>query len=302
MKKWILYLLLGFMIGLYACNDEDALKPSDEDIYGYFVPQGDHDYDDRIVDWKDRCNFFILYKWSPRDLYWRPSRWDEAVENDSSALYPWTQGYKGEPADEEYVGLQLDLLEEVLFGFYPDSTLRRCMPLKILLCEKLESIQQTGTVTALDLYEGYDLLAFSYGSESVLTLTAAKKNDLKLAYNQAFLLRLKSNGKIPTSELFYSYSDYSTNVTASNFYERGYVYYTNSDKTNTDWQHYLRAIISTSYEDLTREVPASDRTYNGILNDMKDTKGLIKKKYAAITNHFKEYGIDLQKIGNTKIE
>lgn len=299
MKKVILYLSLLITCILFACNDEKKLVPSEEDIYGYSIPQGTHDYDEKIVEWNKKYNFFALYKWSPRDLYWTPTAWNEAKKNGEGATYAWTSGYYGEESDEAYVGHQLELIEDVFLSFYPDSTLRRCMPLKMILCKELENVDVRGNRKNLNIYGSYDLLAYNWGGEKILSITPAEKATLKREVNLEFLWRLKGNDKIPVSQLFYSYSDYSTSLTAADFYARGFVYFTNSDRSNTDWKYYLDAIISTSYEDLTKEVPATDRTYHGILNDMKDTKGLIKKKYAAIIAHFKQYGIDLQEIGNT---
>lgn len=302
MKKIILYILLGFTISAIGCSEDNKLTPSDIDMYGYFVPQGEHDYDDKIVEWKNRYNFFALYKWEPRDLYWSPTGWSEAKENPEGSTYPWTNGYCGEASDEAYVGQQLELIEKSFISFYPDSTLRRCMPLKMILCKKLQLVGTNGVGSDKNIYGNFDLLAFNWGNADILSLTSVQKNALKLEYNLEFLLRLKSNDRIPVSLLFYSYSDYSTNMSTSNFYERGFAYYDNSDKTNTDWKHYLEAILSTSYEDLTKEVVATDRTFHGILHDTKDKKGLIKKKYAAIIDHYKQYGIDLQKIGNTLVD
>lgn len=301
MKNIILYILLGCAIGVTGCSDENKLTPSDKDIYGYSVPQGEHDYDDKIVGWKDRYNFFALYKWEPRDLYWSPTGWSEAKENPPGSSNLWTIGYYGEQADETYVGQQLELIEKTFVSFYPDSTFSRCMPLKMLLCKELQLINENGKATDKNIYENFDLIAFNYGNERVLSLTSEQKNALKLEFNLLFLLRLKSNGWIPVSAVFYSFSDYSTNMTASTYYARGFVVNDNGDKTNTDWKHYLEAILSTSYDDLIREVPASDKTFHGILNDVKDTKGLIKKKYKAMIDHFKQYGIDLQNIGNTSV-
>lgn len=301
MNKIIGYLLLSFTISMLACNDEHKLSPSEGDVYGYFVPQGEHDYDDKIVDWKNRYNVFTLYKWSPRDLYWSPTQWNEAKENTDGNAYAWTSGYYGEQADEVYVEQQLDLIEKLFLSFYPDSTLQRCLPLKMLLCKELEQIDAAGVRTELNVYSSFDLLAFNWGSERVLSLSSEERAEMKLDINLTFLLRLKGNDKIPVSTEFYSYSNYDTDMTYGNYYERGFVMYDNNDKTNTDWRHYLEAILTTSYDDLTREVEASDESYHGILNDRKDTYGLIKKKYTAIINHFKRYGIDLQEIGDTTI-
>ena len=301
MNKIIGYVLLSFTISMLACNDEHKLSPSEGDIYGYFVPQGEHDYDDKIVDWKNRYNIFALYKWSPRDLYWSPTKWNEAQEDTDANAYPWVAGYYGEQADEEYVGQQLDLIEKLFLSFYPDSTLQRCLPLKMLLCKELEQVDRAGERWDVNIFSSFDLLAFNWGSERILSLSPEEKTEIRLDINLTFLARLNSNAKIPLSTEFYSYSDYGSDMSRYNYYERGFVMSDNNDKTNSDWQHYLEAILSTSYDDLTREVDEDDDSFHGILNDRKDTYGLIKKKYTAIINHFKSYGIDLQRIGDAAI-
>ena len=61
MKKIMLYIGLSvFIYGMMACDD-DNLIPTTRPEFGYSVPQGEHEYDDRIVDWKNRCNFFYWY-------------------------------------------------------------------------------------------------------------------------------------------------------------------------------------------------------------------------------------------------
>lgn len=66
MKKIMLYIGLSvFIYGMIACDDVNLI-PTTRPEFGYSVPQGEHDYDDRIVDWKNRCNFFILYEYQPR--------------------------------------------------------------------------------------------------------------------------------------------------------------------------------------------------------------------------------------------
>ena len=45
MKLYYLFILVGCLL---ACNDEDSLTPTETPEFGYSVPQGNHDYDDRI--------------------------------------------------------------------------------------------------------------------------------------------------------------------------------------------------------------------------------------------------------------
>ena len=82
-------------------------------------------------------------------------------------------------------------------------------------------------------------------------------------------------------------------------YSRGFL--SRATKQEDDVNYYIEAIISTSYEDLNSEYNNVD-SYKGVLNPIKDVNGLIRKKYDILVNYFKgEYGIDLQKIGDSVI-
>ena len=39
-----------------GCSDDENLSPSDVPEYEITLPQGEHEYDDRIVNWFDRIN------------------------------------------------------------------------------------------------------------------------------------------------------------------------------------------------------------------------------------------------------
>ena len=68
MKFNLFYIVLGILIWI-GCNDTETLTPSQESEPIYILPQGDHDYDEKIVEWYKRCGFYILYKFEPRDIY-----------------------------------------------------------------------------------------------------------------------------------------------------------------------------------------------------------------------------------------
>lgn len=98
MKQWIIIMMLCTGGMLLACNDDDErLSPSDIAEYELTLPQGDHDYDDRIVDWFERTGVYILYKFDPVDVYYRPTSswpevtWDttraELIQQQSSLIY-----------------------------------------------------------------------------------------------------------------------------------------------------------------------------------------------------------------------
>lgn len=297
MKLYFIYLFI--LAGcLSACNDEDSLSPTETPEFGYSVPQGEHDYDDRIVDWNKRCNTFILYKFDMKELYWQINEWNESIPTlgDSDNSYPYSGGLLGAIADEAYVGEQLGMIETLFLNFYPDSTLRRCLPLKLLLCGELNNQSAGGTISLLDVYSGYDYLAFNWGNEKISTLTNEEKIMFKYNVNNAFLTRLLNNGKIVEDPDFYEGMNYEDKVTQKDMYERGFI--KEGTKQEDDVEIYIQAIISTPYEDLIAE----DETLGsnkGILNSKKDKNGYIRKKYDILVNKFKEnYGIDLQSIGN----
>lgn len=58
MKQRILYILICLSAWIVSCDNEDNLSPTETPEIGYVVPQGDHDYDQKIVDWSERCNSF----------------------------------------------------------------------------------------------------------------------------------------------------------------------------------------------------------------------------------------------------
>ena len=81
MKQRILYILVCVSVWMMSCDKEDALSPTKTPEIGYVVPQGDHDYDQKIVDWSERYNSFILYKFNMKEVYWTVNQWIESVEN-----------------------------------------------------------------------------------------------------------------------------------------------------------------------------------------------------------------------------
>lgn len=297
MKQRILYILICVSAWMVACNDEDALSPTETPENGYIVPQGNHDYDQRIVDWKERCNTFILYQFKMKELYWSVTGWLESVEDSKSPLYPYTNGLVAVNADENYVGQQLDLLEAAFLNLYPDTTLARCLPLKLLLCGQLDWRNTSGRSTLYNTYSTFDGLAFNWGNENILTMTQAQKITFKNEVNVAFLKRILANGKIVENEEFYEGVSYATAINNQNMYSRGFI--NRSTKVENDVEYYVEAIVSNTYEDLIAEYPATNYTNKGILNPVKDVNGLIRQRYDILIKHMKDtYGIDLQAIGN----
>lgn len=303
MKKELLYILMSsiFALILSGCYEEGDLTPTERPEFGYSVPQGNHDYDDIIVDWKKRYNSFFLYQFVPRDLYWTVTGWTEATQNPEGSSPAWNPGSSYEVADENYVGEQLALLEETFLQYYPDTLLNRCLPLKVLLCGELYNVLNNGNHNVIPALNGYDYIAVNWGSENITTMTNATWNTFKQEINTIFINRILGNGKLEyVKGSFWGVSDYDTNVAMgiANYYARGFL--TQNKTMNTDWNNFLKILLTVPYETLITESPATNTSRTGILHPTKDVNGLIRKKYDILIDFFAGYGIDIQAIGNSQ--
>ena len=292
-------LLYGMLLSVLSasCYKEEELKSSNEpeNVYGeYTLPQGDHDYDNQIVEYFKKYNVIILYKFRDRDYWWNSTSDIRWVYNPEINLTH--SGYEATPADTLYIGDQLDLLQDKFFKYFPDSLLNRALPSKILLSSMFNFVPTTTGLPLetdrklVNLYSGYDYLGVNWGNEKIRTMTHDQKNAFKGEACYVFLKRLFDKKQMSYSTDFIGITDYSQRVTNANLYELGYVI---SDATSPskDWVSYIDLIVHTSYETLTEE--------DGVLNSKVDVSGKIKQKYDIIIDYFKsEYNIDLQAIGN----
>ena len=77
-KIYFYMILLSWLLCAVACYDEKELSPSGI-ISSYSVPQGEHDYDDVIVEYYNKYGSCLLYKFTDKDTYWTPSGWMNGV-------------------------------------------------------------------------------------------------------------------------------------------------------------------------------------------------------------------------------
>ncbi len=296
----IIWLVTG-MVLWNACNDDDNLAPTEGLEFTYTLPQGNHDYDPKIVDWNKRCGFYILYEFQPKDLYWGQIAWLEAMKTGEV----WTKsGILGEPADQAYVGEQLRLVENQLFKYYPDSTLRRFMPIKLLLCSKLEQVHLLPSAWSEDisLFSSVDMIAINYGNADIENLTAESVTAFRDVLNIEMLRRVINNDKIEIPVEFSKVSSYGEYISQRDMYSEGFIGNDSQEaKVKEDFITYLEAMITKSFEELTTETQDGNYTYDGILHSSKDVNGLIRKKYEIAADYLKSrYNVDLQRIGNER--
>ena len=96
MKYRILCMLFGLMLWA-GCADEDALKPLGVEEPFLNLPQGDNDYDDRIMQLFEDYGVSIFYKFSPQDVYFdyttgASSELSTYKVQRSTTYYPYEEG------------------------------------------------------------------------------------------------------------------------------------------------------------------------------------------------------------------
>lgn len=176
------------------------------------------------------------------------------------------------------------------------------MSMKLLLCSELIQADFTRLHERGFLY-GFDCLIVNYANENITSLPSRKIDLLKDTINMSFLNRLTLTKKIAMSSEFLDVSSYdNVTVDKKNMYEKGYIAPKSGGKRKEDdWKDFLKAIIKTPYTYLTAEPKDGDTSFKGILHEKKDVKGMIRKKYDILIRYFKdEYGVDLQKIGDSQ--
>lgn len=278
-----------------GCYHEDELSSSSEPelIYGkYTLPQGNHEYDNDIVAFYKEYSSLLLYKFTEIDFGWTPTGfagWEVAtdtVRNDVSASYEFKP--KGVPADEEYVGHLIELLEEKWFKHLSD-TLMLCLPQRILLCDVIENMQvglgyepPKEERTCRNVFSGYFHIAVGGANERILTMTAADKNQLKNDINIAFFEKIEAILSAPMAfRAVSTYGDGSENGTLEN----GILNSENRTSPQKDWMDYIRLGLSTTTE--------------GLQADYFDAYPKVKEKYDIMAKYLKdEFKFDIAAVGN----
>lgn len=306
MKQFLLYSC--FLLMLTSCYKEAALTPSEED-HGYMVPQGNHDYDNYIVDFYNRYGKYILYEFEDKDVYWTPTTWRKAALL-SGGL--WTAGPEVEKADPAYVGSQLKLIDTTWFRYYSEAFIKSFLPVKIMLCKSVDSIYPTiVSYTPLVLGKGvgavaswfnYDNISVNYGNATVTGLTAAQVKKIGAKLNLIFMQSIRDRNLVTATSTFANIANYATTLSSQAVaYQQGIISpYAASPNAMLDWANFMIAMVSMNETNLKTSTAATNTTFWGILNATKDVNGRIRQRYNMVRNYYIEkYNVDLQVIGNT---
>jgi len=306
--KQNLLILFALMVAIMIASckkDEEQLTPSGIDDT-YKVPQGNNAFDQTIVSYYKAYGTYMLYKFSEKDVYWTPTGFKKPVATNGT----WSSGAEVEQSDPAYVAAQLALIKSKWFDFYTDKFLKQFLPVKIMLCKKVDSVFTTyvftpvytaskGTKKVAAFYN-YDNIQVNYGDATVSSMTTAEQRAFIYKVNLIFMQSIFARGLCAPTSDFASSADYMSNVTTlAQAYSRGIIMGTSNISAQSDWNAYITAMVTYSTPQLNASVANTDSTPAGMLNTTKDTAGQIKRRYNIVRNYFiSEYGVDLQLIGN----
>ncbi|MBQ7442067.1 MAG: hypothetical protein IJV52_11270 [Prevotella sp.] len=340
MKNKYMLLLAVLALCFTACNyDEDELEPSNV-LTSYQLPQGNHDYDQTIVDFYKKNGVYLLYNFSDKDAYWHVSGWKMFEEKDEYTAAVPGGNYICEPADQNYVKQQIALLDEVWFSKMTDKAKKELLPTKILLCNEVDScyvtaeyiytwtpvfsytVEYTTHKDDVKAWYNYDHICVGWGNSNVTSMTAADK--------QAFASKLfhiwpefVAERKAGPSEEFASSVDYSSIGYVSYIADccaKGILSESYNATPANDWRKFIIGMLCFSEEWLYDEsitAPGQydgwsntsygayyvheQADYHGLLSSKKDTNGILKRRYQIVRQYFIDnYGMDLQSIGNAQ--
>ena len=306
----ILYVLFGLLLWV-GCADEDALKPLGVEEPFLSLPQGNHDYDQQIMDLYDQYGVSVFYKFSPKDVYhnWTGNSWSELSQSvddveDAATYYYLPDAYVGMATDTlgydtyyfkfneaqdsvytywsqygeygsetdtllaagnyyygvseangltttitvdsnlygipttmhhsyeiyvyndnsfvvecadtsnngEYIKLQLDMLENMLFANYTQEMLEENMPPRIMLGRNLQVGSSTEGIVSQSYFRANYSIILSHGDASIASMDGDALWNLKNGLNVWFLADGMANAlydDVMQTTDFFTYTDYN---------------------------------------------------------------------------------------------
>ena len=302
----VLLAAISGAILLQACNkDKNPPEVSRKSDVRYQLPQGNAAFDAAIVDYFNKYNTYILYRFSDVDFNYQFSY------NLSSPPVGNSTNYVLGPAvvrggDSIAIQSALDFMEQYWFTFYPEDFKKKYLPQKILLAAATYNTRYTAATKIYDTprvnpitvpIEGVDHITLPKIDTAFNTYPLASKILLKAQLNKIFLKHLMyppistMPAVIAQPTDFFKVSDYTVgSLTKANMYRYGYdtVVSGKAPSNYVDLLAFLDTIC-------TKPKTALDAY---MLNPSVDVLGLTKRKYDLLVNFFKNYGVDIQAIGN----
>lgn len=295
------------LLFIFSCNKEDDLSPSNnpEDLIEF--PQGDHDYDNVIMDWYEAYGFTALYIFEPKDVYWGNESW---YQGDFEYI-----DYKGgteiaKQGEEEYIGFLCDMFDKLFLSNYPQELLHDVMPFRVFLCSSLYNYEYDWSIggyaySKIWMYEGWDNIAVN-GASRYITDTLTRQDQINFSHdlNMYFLQKLVEKKLFVAPEEFYDVSEYDTQKSYGglDLFEQGYVhtveYAVRKEQDlykEYDFLSYMR-LLAYPLEyledgDVEEDVDYDEPSLSGIFKRPEAVK--VKEKYDILVNALKNIGINV---------
>ncbi len=274
-------LLPLFLLSISSCHKEKLTATTVPDFY--VLPQGNQSYDDSIVAFHKKYGSYILYNFSQKDF-----RFDYVRYLDASATV-------GNPA---YVANTLQFFKSQCLNYYPETYLQQTMPFRILLAAAIDTMYYLSTTKELHRsYTGFyatsTMMAIGWTDSTLVQQSPERLKELRGFLHQTYTQQaiLSDAMEVPENFLKYVPASY-TSVDGWALGDIGQVadlFMVPPMERNPAWDFatFVGMITSHSRAEL-------DTTF---LSPDYDTKGLVKLKYNAVIQFYKEQGIDLQAIG-----
>ncbi|MFB6457268.1 hypothetical protein ACE38W_18490 [Chitinophaga sp. Hz27] len=267
----IFYILTAVVL-LTACNKKEDLTATPAGPL-YKIPQGTAAYDDTIVSIYKKYDTYILYKFSQVDYAYN------YIDKLSDSAFA---------ANPAYIPAVLDLFKTQVLNRYPDSLLRKTLPIKVLLAAYIGAGNKRN---ANGFANTRSMLCIGWADSTLLSKSSAELKKIRGSLHRNYFDRAFKGLAltIPPSFVALCPPDYNAMI-ASTQYSFGIIEPILPGQISNmmvDFLGYVEYIASHSQAETTA----------GIFDPKVDTKGLIKKKYATVVNYFNSIGVDLQAIG-----
>lgn len=276
----------SFLFGGCSYKDDEIKPDGVEEKYS--VPQGQNEFDDKIVDFHESTGTFLLYRYDLIDAIWNVT-----------GLYP-NNSYplKVTLPKEEYLEKTVGLMFSEWLDLYPPETLKATLPKKILLADtilKKKSVLDEGSL--VDYTYTVDNICIGNVNESVNSITSSSsKKDYKAMLNFAYISYCIDYQKMEVPAAFYAEVDYSK-VTSRNAEDWGVVKWSSNMGPKEDMLGFIEMIFTEDQFGIDYFWFAGPDEWG------MDSKGMIKKKCGILVDEMKRiYGIDLEALSGLRLK
>ena len=284
----MLPLLAVIVLLATGCKKEATPVPDTNKPPFYSVPQGNHPFDDQIVDFYKKYGSYILYKFDKGDYTW----------NLTSSLNMYAT-----QADENKLPDALNFTFDYIFAAYSENALKKLLPYKIILPGSLYNLTpttngkyDTAWTSPVLVTNGFNFVTLAI-ADTITRMTPDAKKLLRANFNFFLWKRALSQQSIEYPTGFTALINYS-GANPGTYKDYGMLGMFPLFTANQSWWTPVEDMLYYIREITSKTSAQFAATY---FTTAADPKGLIRKKYDMITTYYKtRYGLDLQAMGDAQ--